>query len=92
MAKPGRKKGTPKTGGRARGVQNKITRELKDMILGALDRAGGEKYLWTQASENPAAFMGLLGKLLPKDLHLSGGLTLEQMVAAAGKRAAEQAQ
>lgn len=52
-------------GGRAKGTPNKMTRELKEMILQALDQAGGVKYLVRQAGESPAAFMTLLGKVLP---------------------------
>lgn len=61
----GRKKGTPKTGGRAKGTPNKVTAELKDMVLQALDRAGGVDYLVTQARENPGPFLTLVGKVLP---------------------------
>jgi hypothetical protein len=35
------------------------------MILGALNEAGGQKYLARQAKENPSAFLTLLGKILP---------------------------
>lgn len=35
------------------------------MILGALDKAGGIDYLERQSGENPAAFMTLVGKVLP---------------------------
>lgn len=42
------------------------------MILGALDKAGGERYLVKQAKENPTAFMSLLAKVLPT--HVEGGL------------------
>ncbi len=35
------------------------------MILAALDAAGGTEYLLRQAKQKPAAFMSLLGKLLP---------------------------
>jgi hypothetical protein len=42
-----------------------MTRVLKDMVLQALDDAGGQQYLVEQASKNPVAFMTLLGKVLP---------------------------
>ncbi len=55
--------GNPK--GRAKNVPNKLTTELKDMILQALDGAGGVSYLKRQADENPSAFLTLLGKVIP---------------------------
>ena len=51
--------------GRPKGVPNKMTKALKEMILGALDDAGGQEYLAKQAEENPSAFMTLIGKVLP---------------------------
>lgn len=54
-----------KTGGRVKGTPNKVTASLKDMILQALDQQGGAEYLYRQADENPAAFMTLVGKVLP---------------------------
>lgn len=74
----GRKPGTPKTGGRTKGTPNKIPSDLRAMILGALDAAGGESYLQAQAASNPAAFISLLGKVVPKDVNLNapGGLHL----------------
>jgi hypothetical protein len=61
-------KGT-KTGGRKAGTPNKITAALKEAILLAADNAGGDDgmvgYLTRQASENPPAFLSLLGKVLP---------------------------
>lgn len=66
----GRTKGAPKTGGRQKGTPNKITRALKDMILEALHEEGGVAYLREQAREQPAAFMALVGKVLP--LQISG--------------------
>lgn len=56
--------GTPGPG-RKKGVPNKTTQQLKDMILGALDRKGGIDYLERQADENPTAFLTLVGKVLP---------------------------
>ena len=61
-------KGQPKTGGRQKGTPNKLTADLKDMILGALDDAGGRHYLARQAVENPGPFMVLVGKVLPTTL------------------------
>lgn len=60
-------KGT-KTGGRKKGAQNKLTTELKEMILTALDEAGGINYLKVQATESPGAFLSLIGKVLPTTL------------------------
>ena len=51
--------------GRPKGSHNKVTRELKDMILGALDKAGGVEYLQAKAETHPAAFLALVGKVLP---------------------------
>jgi len=61
----GRPKGQRKTGGRKKGTPNKVNAELKDMILGALNKSGGEGYLVKQAKENPTAFLSLVGKVLP---------------------------
>jgi len=57
--------------GRTKGSPNKNTKALREMMLGALDDAGGQEYLAQQAIENPTAFMTLLGKVLPKSVDLS---------------------
>lgn len=51
--------------GRKKGVPNKITGDLKAMILGALEGKGGMAYLMEQADANPTAFLSLIGKVLP---------------------------
>lgn len=62
-------KGKPKTGGGSRkGIPNKATKALKDMILGALDDNGGQAYLAQQARDNPGPFLALIGKVLPVTL------------------------
>ena len=64
MAWPKGKPRPPGTG-RPKGAVNKNTKELKDMILAALDNAGGIAYLQQQAIDNPGPFMSLIGKVLP---------------------------
>jgi hypothetical protein len=64
-------KGAPKVGGRQKGTPNKNTALIKDMIITALNEAhpeGGAAYLKDQATKNPAAFMTLVGKVLPTQL------------------------
>ena len=63
------KKGDPRAG-RPKGIPNKVTGALKEMILTALDQAGGVEYLKVQAVSNPNAFMALVGRVLP--LQVSG--------------------
>jgi hypothetical protein len=54
--------------GRPKGVVNKNTAAIKDMIVQALDKAGGVDYLVKQAQTSPTAFLGLVGKVLPMQL------------------------
>ena len=53
--------------GRKRGVPNRVSSDVKHLVLVALDHAGGEDYLAKQAHENPVAFLSLLSKLIPRD-------------------------
>ena len=59
--------------GRPKGIPNKMTIEVKQMILDALEGAGGVTYLIEQAREKPAAFLALVGKILPLQLTGEGG-------------------
>lgn len=58
--------------GRPKGVPNKQTTAIKEMIIAALDKAGGVEYLETQSRKNPVAFMGLIGKVLPLQIAGAG--------------------
>jgi hypothetical protein len=54
-------------GGSRKGIPNKATKELKEMILAALDGAGGVEYLQERANDprTASAFLSLVGKVLP---------------------------
>jgi hypothetical protein len=52
--------------GRKKGVPNKTTALLKDAILNAFDRVGGEDYLMRVAKTDYKTFCTLLGRVLPQ--------------------------
>lgn len=54
-----------KTGGRQKGTPNKLTGDVRAMILEALHNKGGVAYLEEHADSNPTAFLTLVGKVLP---------------------------
>jgi hypothetical protein len=75
--------------GRKKGVPNKSTTAIKDMVISALDGAGGVQYLIDQASANPSAFMTLVGKVIPLQVTGADGgavqtVTRIEIVAASG--------
>ncbi len=51
--------------GRPPGAQNKITATVKMMVLGTLEKLGGEKWLMQQAKKHPQAFMQMLRQVMP---------------------------
>lgn len=70
---PSRRK-PPATPGSRKGIPNKVTKDLKDMILGALDEAGGVGYLLERANDpkTQTAFLALVGKVLPMTVQGGG--------------------
>jgi hypothetical protein len=60
-------------GGSRKGIPNKVTKQLKEMILGALDDAGGQTYLQECAMDprTRSAFLTLIGKVLPSEQRLA---------------------
>lgn len=68
-AGPGRPKGTP----------NKLTKTVKQAIEEAFDRVGGTDWLVELATEDKKAFVTLLGKLIPTNLKVEGGLQIEHL-------------
>jgi hypothetical protein len=65
------KKGEPRpsNAGRKVGASNKLTRDIREMIRTALDKAGGVSYLVKQAETNPTAFPTLVGKIIPTQIN-----------------------
>lgn len=62
-----------KTGGGSRaGIPNKITSDVRNMVVNALNKAGGEQYLFEQAQENPKAFLTLVAKCIPANVNIGG--------------------
>lgn len=61
--------------GRPKGSMNKVTADLKAMILGALEDAGGRDYLTERALDpkTQGAFIALVGKALPLTIKGPGG-------------------
>lgn len=74
-SKPGERRG-----GRVKGTPNRLTSDVKAMILGALNKAGGEDYLHRQASANPTAFLTLVGKVLPMTVTGENGGPLQVII------------
>jgi hypothetical protein len=63
-------KSGPSNMGRPKGSPNKITQTIRDAILQSFDIVGGPKYLAKMAIEQPAAYLGLLGKVLPTQVKM----------------------
>jgi hypothetical protein len=68
------------TGGRTAGTPNRLTANVKAMILGALDDAGGQRYLAEMAHANSSAFLALVGKILPTQMTGDDGGAIEMIV------------
>lgn len=68
------KKGQKAGPGRPKGAANKTTKQLKEMILEALDETGGVDYLVAKANDpkTASAFLSLIGKVLPMTIQGPG--------------------
>lgn len=72
------KKSTGKGGkregaGRPKGSVDKGNAMIREMIVQALDKAGGVEYLESTARSHPAAFLNLIGKVMPIQVEGGGG-------------------
>lgn len=66
--------------GRPKGTPNKINGDVKAMVMKSLEMVGGEEYLAFQAFNNPAAYMALLGKTLPKTMSLELHVASKELI------------
>ena len=57
-----------KQGGRPLGSANSVNADVRGMVLIALHKVGGVKYLAQQAIDHPATFMALLAKVMPTSI------------------------
>jgi hypothetical protein len=53
--------------GRPKGAVNKVSKSVKEMILGAIEELNGQEYFVTLARENPAAFASLIKHITPQE-------------------------
>jgi hypothetical protein len=54
--------------GRPRGSANRVTTDLRTLILEALAGVGGRDYLIAQARENPQSFLSLVARVIPREI------------------------
>lgn len=59
------KPGHAKVGGRKKGTPNKISRDVKEMLLVAFTKLGADEFLIKQGKRNPKSFLSLLGRVIP---------------------------
>ena len=62
------KKGHKKVGGRKKGTPNHITTDLKQAIINALDRLGGEEWFIRLGKRDAKSFANLIGRCIPTKL------------------------
>jgi hypothetical protein len=79
------KKSTGKGGsrpgaGRPKGSLDKGNALIREMIVDALHGVGGVEYLQQAAKSHPAAFLSLIGKVMPIQLTGEGGGAIEHGV------------
>lgn len=54
--------------GRVKGVPNKVTNDVRQMLLASLNAVGGQQYLEEQATANPKAYLSLISKVIPQEV------------------------
>ena len=74
--------------GRPRGTANKVTKEVREMVVAALDRLGGVAFLVKDEEEQKtrAACLNLVGKTLPIKAEVRVNSSLAERLARARAR------
>lgn len=72
---PSARKRTPPKGGSRKGIPNKITSEVREMIRRALDDAGGVEYLVSVSRSHPQAFLALVSKIVPAEVSITADVS-----------------
>ncbi len=83
QSKNSKGKGGARAGaGRPKGAIDKGNALIRELIVQTLDNLGGTDYLEATARSHPAAFLSLLGKVMPVQLEGAGGgaIQLERTV------------
>lgn len=62
-----------KTGGRTKGTPNKITAAFKDAVRVVYEDIGGHPAFASWARENPGDFYRIAARLIPTEVHSTGG-------------------
>jgi len=92
LPKPKKGERTPGAG-RKKGTPNKFTRDIKEALIEAANRAGGSEgmagYFLNQAEQNARSFMSLIGRAMPMAVEVSGSITLEALVLEAARKREE---
>tara|TARA_R110000737_G_C14282504_1_gene432531 strand:+ start:125 stop:472 length:348 start_codon:yes stop_codon:yes gene_type:complete len=63
--------------GRKKGSTNKITKDMREILMVSFQKAGGVDYLVKQSVESPVAYLGLLGKIVPSQVAVSVSHSLD---------------
>ena len=67
MNKGGKREGA----GRKKGSISKINKDIREAIKESFDELGGVSYLVKMGKEQPASYMALLSKILPKEVNIN---------------------
>lgn len=87
LPKPGER--TPGSG-RPPGKPNKVTADMRAIWTEAFERRGGVEALVAWSNTNPDSFYALASKLIPRDMNVAVGTSLEELVDRARRIKAEE--